>query len=161
MNVTKRLETMSLAKKIETINFQIDTFANGRADLQDMAWRIKGEWAMEEDATTVVHDNRRAQLNRVLHATRAFDTGLRMFLDKFGKRSANSHSISDYVGDLQRNAAGFRQLSGTVATKIKDEVTNKRNTYCHASGAFPTKQEANFVITKVLDYYTLVLGLEK
>lgn len=155
---------MSLAKKIETIKFQIDGFAVGHPNLEDMARKIKGEWDMEEETTALVRDSRRAELIRVLHATRAFDTGLKMFLEKFGKRDANSHSIGDYVSDLQRNAtatAGFRQLSGTIATNINKEVTQKRNSYCHASGAFPTKEEANFVISRILEYYTLVLGLAK
>lgn len=152
---------MSLAKKIETLKFQLDSFVVGNTALVQMADNIKNEWNMEEDSTLVVKDARRAELNRVLHSTRAFDTGLRIFLDKFGARTDTSHSITEYVRDLQRNAAGFKQLSGDVATRIKDEVTNKRNTYCHASGTFPTKHEADFVISRILEYYTLVLGLEK
>ena len=151
---------MSLAKKIETLKFQLDSFVAGNNPLEQMAVKVKNEWDMEENSTYVVKDARRVELNRVLHSTRAFDTGLCIFLDKFGARTDSSHSISDYVRDLQRNATGFKQLSGEVATKIKDEVTNKRNTYCHASGAFPTKHEADFVISRILEYYTLVLGLE-
>ena len=155
---------MALAKKIETLKFQLDTFSAGNHALEDMAMRIKGEWNMEEDATSVVSDGRRAQLNRVLHATRAFDTGLRMFLDKFNHRGANSHSISDYVRDLQSHVTarmGFKQLDGTIAPKIQTEVTDKRNSYCHASGAFPSKGEADFVISRILEYHNIVLGLEK
>ena len=155
---------MGLAKKIETVAFLIDTFSAGRADLEDMARKIKGEWEMEEDAITIVRDSRRAELNRVIHATRAFDTGLRLFLDKFHHRGANSHSITDYVKDLQNNVnarTGFNQLPGTIAPLIKTEVTDKRNQYCHASGAFPTKGEADFVISRILHYYILVLGLKK
>lgn len=155
---------MSLAKKINTLKFQLDTFVAGRPDLQAKEMNIKEEWNLEEDARKVVTVARRAELYRVLHATRAFDTGLWVFLEKFHHRSPGSHSISDYVGDLQNNitaTTGFRQLSGTVATKIKDEVTNKRNLYCHESGVFPTKAEANFVISKILEYYSVVLGLVK
>lgn len=60
---------MGLAKKIETVAFLIDTFSAGRADLEDMARNIKGEWEMEEDAFAIVRDPRRAELNRVIHAT--------------------------------------------------------------------------------------------
>lgn len=155
---------MGLNKKIETLKFQLDTFTAGRRDLVGIATKVKAEWDMEEDATTVVSDITRAQLNRVLHATRAFDTSLRLFLDKFGGRSATSHSISDYVNDLQRNAtatAGFNQLSGQIATNIKNEVTKERNRYCHAAGAFPSKAQANFVISRILEYHAVVMGLEK
>lgn len=155
---------MSLAKKINTLKFQLDTFVAGRPDLQAKETNVKEEWDMEEDAKKVVTVERRAELYRVFHATRAFDTGLWVFLEMFHHRSMGSHSISDYVGDLQRNvtaATGFRQLSGDVAAKIKDEVTNKRNLYCHESGEFPTKAQANFVVSKILEYYSLVLGLVK
>ena len=155
---------MGLNKKIDTLKFQLDTFTAGRRDLVAMASKVKIEWDMEENAEVVVSDNSRAQLNRVLHATRAFDSSLRLFLDKFGGRSATSHSISDYVNDLQRNAtsrAGFKQLSGHIAANIKIEVTNERNRYCHAAGAFPSKAQANFVISRILEYHAVVMGLEK
>lgn len=142
----------------------MDTFSAGRADLVDMANKIKDEWDMEENSHLLIRDTRRLELYRVIHATRAFDTGLRMFLDKFHQRGANSHSISDYVVDLQRNVTpttAFRQLPGNIAPMIQKEVTDKRNKYCHASGAFPTKGDADFVISRILHYYILVLGLEK
>ena len=40
---------MGLAKKIETVEFLMDAFSAGRADLEEMARKIKGEWEMEED----------------------------------------------------------------------------------------------------------------
>lgn len=155
---------MGLAKKIETVEFLMDAFSAGRADLEEMARKIKGEWEMEEDVYSVVRDSKRQELNRVLHATRAFDTGLRMFLEKFHHVGPNSHSIMEYVNDLQRNihpGTGFKQLDGNIAPLIKKEVADKRNSYCHASGAFPKKREADFVISRILHYYILVMGLEK
>lgn len=143
---------------------QLDTFVVGRPDLVAKVVHIKEEWTYEEDAKTLISDSRRAELNRILHATRAFDTGLWVFLEKFNHRSKDSHSITDYVGDLQRGitpSTGFKQLSGAVATNIKLEVTNKRNLYCHQSGEFPNKDEVNFVIAKILEYYNIILGLEK
>lgn len=59
------------------------------------------------------------------------------------------------------NATGFRQLDGRYTKKIQEKVTDKRNSYVHAAGAFPTKEEVNFVISRILEYYTLVLGLAK
>ena len=43
---------MGLAKKIETVAFLMDSFSAGRADLEDLARKIKGDWDMEEDAYT-------------------------------------------------------------------------------------------------------------
>lgn len=164
MNSINTYARMGLVKKIETLKFQLDTFSKGIHNLEVMSAKVKVEWDMEQNSTNVVNDNLRAQLNRVIHATRAFDTGLRLFLDKFGARSVGSHSISDYIRDLQRNAmhcSGFNQLDGTQATRIQKEVTNERNKYCHAAGTFPTNAQADFLINRILEYYSIVMGLEK
>ena len=155
---------MSYDKKIATILFQLDTLSAGNRTIQEKVAKVRGEWEMERNSTVVISEPMRAQLNRVIHATRAFDTGLRLFLDKYNHRSNNSHAISDYIKDLQRNVTnttGFKQLDGTYTKKIQEEVTDKRNSYVHAAGAFPTKEEANFVISRILEYYTIVLGLAK
>ena len=155
---------MGIQRKINTLIFQVNCFCSGNRTLEEMAQRIITEWNMEQDASHVVTDSRRADWNRAIHATRAFDTGLRLFLEKFSHRSANSHSISDYVNDLQRNitsTTGFTQLSGATATRIINEVVYKRNLYCHSAGAFPTHGEADYLIDRILEYYLIVLGLEK
>lgn len=155
---------MGIQKKIETLKIQVDCFSAGNRTLEEMAQRVKTEWDMERDSTHVVTDSRRADWNRALHATRAFDTGLRLFLEKFSHRSESSHSIGEYVHDLQRNvtrSTGFSQLDGSTATRINDEVVKKRNSYCHSAGAFPTHGEADYLIDRILEYYLIVLGLEK
>lgn len=155
---------MSLKNKIDTMLIQLVTFAAGDRSAEEAANRVAQEWEMERDSKKIVKDNQRAQLNRVLHATRAFDTGLRLFLEKYHHLPAESHSIGQYIHDLQTNvtpSTGFQQLNGNIATSINEEVTKKRNKYVHTSGRFPTKAEADHIISDILKYYTIVLGLAK
>ena len=142
--------------------FQLEIFTEASVNpaVKAKARKVREEWMTMNDTDKYVSEDKRIQLYRLLHATRGFDTGLRLFLENFNKVSPNSHSISDYVADLQRNhCAGFRQLNGNLSDQIKDEVTNKRNKYVHTSGNYPTKGESDFVISAILKYYTIVLGL--
>lgn len=143
---------------------QLDLFASGNRQAEAAAARVHTEWEMERNSNTIISDTDRAELNRVLHSTRAFDTGLRLFLDKYNHTSADSHSIANYINDLQRGvtpATGFRQLNGNIPPKIQAEVTDKRNKYMHGAGNFPTKAETDFIVSSILKYYILVLGLAK
>lgn len=153
---------MSLRSDIDTMLFQLGVFEDASANraVKAKARKVWEEWMTMNDTDKYVSEDKRIQLYRLLHATRGFDTGLRLFLENYNKVSPNSHSISDYVADLQRNhCAGFRQLNGNLSDQIKDEVTNKRNKYVHTSGNYPTKGETDFVISAILKYYTIVLGL--
>ena len=103
------------------------------------------------------------QLNRVLHSTRAFDSGLRLFIEKHGRFGyIATPSIGGYVHELQQQRPGqtFKQLSGMDATNITNLITNERNKYMHAAGQFPTKAQADIIIGKILDYYQRILSLE-
>jgi hypothetical protein len=155
---------MSLSDKIHTMLFQLDIFAIGNKQAENSAKLVAEEWEKVLDAATYIKGDNRIQLNRVLHATRAFDTGLRLFLDKYSHRSNDSCSIASYIRDLQRNVnkrTGFRQLDGKFPPLIQKEITDKRNIYMHSSGKFPSKGEANYLISDILRYYTIVLGLAK
>lgn len=155
---------MSIENKIKTMLFQLDLFALGNRQAESAAAKVREEWEMERNCCSVISNRDRAELNRVLHSTRAFDTGLRLFLDKFNHTSAGSHSIGSYIDDLQRNitpTTGFRQLNGNLPSKIQSEVTDKRNRYMHGAGNFPTKTEADFIVSSILKYYIIVLGLAK
>lgn len=153
---------MSVAKQIKTLCFQLRAFVGENVDFQQKATIIENEFLLCEDSCKVITDVKRAQLNRVLHSTRAFDSGLRLFIEKHGRLNPNIHSIGQYVIKLQKNLAGqkFRQLSGTDATNINNMITNERNKYMHAAGQFPTKAQADVIVGKILDYYQRILGLE-
>lgn len=155
---------MSIENKINTMLVQLDLFVSGNRQAESAAAKVRDEWMMERNCSTVISDRDRTELNRVLHSTRAFDTGLRLFLDKFNHTSSGSHSIGSYIDDLQRNitpTTGFKQLNGNIPPKIQTEVTDKRNRYMHGAGNFPSKTEADFIVSSILKYYILILGLAK
>lgn len=153
---------MSIAKKIETLCFQLNASMCGNPDFLRKANVISNEFALCESASKNIDDQKRAQLNRVLHSTRAFDSGLRLFLEKHGRLAPTLHSIGNYITELQNVPAGqsFRQLSGTDATNINNLITNERNKYMHAAGQFPTKPQADVIVGNILVYYQRILGLE-
>ena len=98
-----------------------------------------------------------------MHSTRAFDSGLRLFIEKQGRfRNIASPSIGGYVHELQQKRPGqtFKQLSGMDATNITNLITNERNKYMHAAGQFPTRAQADIIVGKILDYYQRILSLE-
>lgn len=99
----------------------------------------------------------------MLHSTRAFDSGLRLFIEKHGRfGNIATPSIGGYVHELQQKRPGqtFKQLSGMDATNITNLITNERNKYMHSAGQFPTKAQADIVVGKILDYYQRILSLE-
>lgn len=155
-----------LEKQIQTILFTNDSFCHGNHALELIAEKIKLEFEMEEDADTLIGNTPRTHLYRVWHATRAFDSGLRLFLEKFGRVPAlpNQHSLGGYLNALQTGvtaATPHRQLDGNTATNIQREVVDIRNVYAHVAGKIPTKPQANFVIGKILQYYIQIYSLEK
>lgn len=153
---------MSISKKIKTLCFQLKTSMSVNAAFLRNACVIEDEFKLCESSSNEIDDSQRAQLNRVLHSTRAFDSGLRLFLEKHGCLNNNPHSIGDYIKELQRvrNGHPFRQLSGMDATNINTLITNERNKYMHAAGQFPTKAEADVIVGNILIYFQRILGLE-
>lgn len=124
---------------------------------------IENEFELGESSSKCITDIQRQQLNRVLHSTRAFDSGLRLFIEKHGRfGNIAPPSIGGYVHELQQKKPGqtLKQLSGMDATNITNLITNERNKYMHAAGQFPTKAQADIIVGKILDYYQRILSLE-
>lgn len=143
--------------------FQLETFVGENQDFQRKASIIEQEFELCENSSKVISEANRAQLNRVLHSTRAFDSGLRLFIEKQSRfRYIATPSIGGYVHELQQKRPGqtFKQLSGMDATNITNLITNERNKYMHAAGRFPTRAQADIIIGKILDYYQRILSLE-
>lgn len=153
---------MTIAKKISTLCFQLESSMSGNETFLRKVDVIKNEFNLGESSTKCIPDPQRQQLNRVLHSTRAFDSGLRLFLEKHGRLDVTLHSIGNYIKVLQNVRIGdrFRQLNGTDAANINTLITNERNKYMHAAGQFPTKAQADIIVGKILDYYQRILSLE-
>lgn len=152
---------MSREKKIETLMIQLQAFAEPNAERLKKARIIENEYNYCVLSDKYITDIDRVYLNKVLHATRAFDSGLRLFLFKMGCLG-DEHSIGEYVTKLQKSGSQkFKQLDGNLAVNIKNEVTDKRNRYMHAAGAFPSAGESEFIVTQTIEYLIRVLSLEK
>lgn len=152
---------MSIANKIRTLCFQLKASMSENDDFLHKVGIIETEFKLCDSSSKDIDDSRRAQLNRVLHSTRAFDSGLRLFLEKHGRLSNNPHSIGEYINELQRSGLqDFRQLSGMDATNINKLITNERNKYMHAAGQFPSKAQADVIVGNIIGYYQRILGLE-
>lgn len=153
---------MTIAKKISTLCFQLESSMSGNEHFLHKVDVIENEFELGESSSKCISDTQRQQLNRVLHSTRAFDSGLRLFLEKHGRLDVTLHSIGNYIKVLQNVRTGdrFRQLNGTDAANINTLITNERNKYMHAAGQFPTKAQADIIVGKILDYYQRILSLE-
>ena len=139
---------------------QLQAFAESDMERKRKAMVIENEYTYCVLADKAIKDRDRVYLNQVLHAARAFDSCLRLFLDKM-ECLGDEHSMGEYVKKLQNSESlRFKQLDGNLATLIKTEVIDKRNRYMHAAGTFPTQGEANYVIAKTIDYMNRILSLE-
>lgn len=154
---------MKLSKKIETRILENEAFACGNHVLEAIANNIAIEFEVQEDTSKKLPEDSRSNLYRVLHSTRAFDSGLRMFLEKHGRVPAEprEHSLGGYLHALQHldGYTGFNQLDGNTASSIQREIVDGRNVYAHAAGKFPTKEEADYMIAQILTYYNQIYSL--
>lgn len=62
---------MGIAKQIKTLCFQLRTFVGENQNFQRKASIIEQEFELCENSSKVISEANRAQLNRVLHSTRA------------------------------------------------------------------------------------------
>jgi hypothetical protein len=124
---------MTIAKKISTLCFQLESSMSGNETFLRKVDVIKNEFNLGESSTKCIPDPQRQQLNRVLHSTRAFDSGLRLFLEKHGRLDVTLHSIGNYIKVLQNVRTGdrFRQLNGTDAANINTLITKVSQVKIH------------------------------
>lgn len=153
--------SMSIEKKIDNIMGQIDLIDIADANVMVLKMNVLEEWNTLRDFCKHLPKGRHLELKRMLHATRAFDTGLRMFLEKHGGFRGTMPSIGGYVRELQRGRTSFTPLNGNVADRINRGVTDVRNKYMHSANCYPGKNETDRVLIDILQYYNLVLGLVK
>lgn len=147
----------SIEKSIDSVVAQIELLRITNANVMKLKDDVVEEWntfkACKEPK------GKHLELKRMLHATRAFDTGLRMFLEQHGGFQGRMPSIGGYVKDLQRGRAGLKPLNGNVADRISNDVTNIRNRYMHTANSYPSKSETDNVVQCILQYCNLIIGL--
>lgn len=146
-------------KLAKSVALQLISLCSGNARLSLRAQAVKDEFERVELVDRLVSNPQQQLLNKVLHTTRAMDTGMRSFLEINGV-IPSGFSMGDYLADLRKGKAGkFTRLSGGLSTRIKESVVDKRNRYMHAAGAFPTKRETEQIAEDVASYLQTILNL--
>ena len=142
-----------------SVALQFISLCGGNASLSLRAQAVKEEFDRVELVDSLVSNPQQQLLNKVLHTTRAMDSGMRLFLEINGV-TPSGFSMGDYLADLRKGKAGkFTRLSGGLSTRIKESVVDKRNRYMHAAGAFPTKNETEQIAEDVASYLQTILNL--
>jgi hypothetical protein len=128
--------------------------------LLTQAMHVQNEFKKVITINDIVNDQNHLMLNKVLHATRAMDTGMRTFLELCNAMPISNYSLGAYLKELKKGKSNhFRRLNQGIAERIQRGVVDKRNTYLHAAGKFPSKQEAEKLADDTLDYLQTILNL--
>ena len=108
----------------------------------------------------LVKNQSQLMLNKVLHSTRAMDTGMRTLLELYGAMPAGQYSMGAYLVQFRKGKdGGFGRLNGELSKRIQTTVVDKRNRFLHAAGQYPTKSEAEQIIGDVESYLQTILNL--
>lgn len=150
----------SIEKIIDNIMGQIDLIDIQNARVEELRYNVLREWDTLKKCDKLPKGSH-LELKRMLHATRAFDTGLRMFLEKHGGFRGTMPSIGGYVTDLKVSRPTLNPLNDKIAKRIKDDVANNRNKYMHTANSYPNKAITDSVIINILQYYNVILTLAK
>lgn len=102
------------------------------------------------------------RLNQVLFASRAFDTGLRIFLECFDVEieKTNRH-IKGYLNKLANyDGDSFAPLKSKVKDRIIEDVVYERNRMMHVAGKYPQPRDVDGMLSNIADYLSHVLHLK-
>ena len=142
-----------------SVALQLISMCSGDANLSTKAQAVKNEFDRVDIVDGMVSNQQQRLLNKVLHTTRAMDTGMRTFLE-INELIPSGHSMGDYLSDLRKGKAGkFGRLNGNISKRIQEKVVDKRNRYMHAAGTFPSKCEADQIAEDVASYLQTIINL--
>lgn len=142
-----------------SVALQLISMCSGDANLSMRAQAVKNEFDRVDLVDGMVSNQQQQLLNKVLHTTRAMDTGMRTFLE-INELIPSGHSMGDYLSDLRKGKAGkFGRLNGNISKRIQEKVVDKRNRYMHAAGTFPSKGEADQIAEDVASYLQTIINL--
>ena len=147
-------------KLADSVSLQLLTMCNGNAPLMAKAEIVHREFDRVKEVDGWVKDQQQLMLNKVLHSTRAMDTGMRTFLELFGAMPAGQNAMGPYLAQLRKGKNGcFGRLNGDLSDRIQKAVVDKRNKFLHAAGQYPTKAEAEQIVEDVESYLQTILNL--
>lgn len=146
-------------KQAASVALQLLSMCNGDAGLMDKVQVVKTEFDRADSVNSMVSNQQQLMLNKVLHTTRAMDTGMKTFLEINGV-IPSGHSMGNYLSDLRKGKIGkFGRLNGDLSQRIQNAVVDKRNKFMHAAGAYPTKSEAEQIASDVASYLQTIINL--
>ena len=154
-------------KQIQTIMLDLYRKCVGNAAREAMYQRVYNEFNKISIVETKVKDPQAQRINKLLHATRALETGLETFLDLYGlvPTQLKYHTMGSYMKKLQTPPSGrntFSKISSHMFAKgfsNDDSIRNKRNKYLHQADQYPTPQETKVFLDEIYKFYAAVLSL--
>lgn len=148
------------AKQANSVALQLMSMCSGDALLMNKAQLVMDEFKRVNAVDEIIKNQDQLMLNKVLHATRAMDTGMRTFLELSGAMPTGQYSMGAYLDALRRGKINkFGRLNGRLSDRIRKNVVDKRNTFMHAAGKFPAKREAELIASDVVSYLQTILNL--
>ena len=152
-----------MGKKItDTLAIQLAVFCEGDMALETMSEDVIAEFERVEDTERLIKDPASQRLYKVLHATRALDTGLELFLTKKGDLplEMKNHHLRAYITRLSNSKSGtYSKLNPHLAQAANENIVFHRNRYVHKAGKYPNNQLIKQLIPDIFSFYHLVLGL--
>ena len=148
-------------KLAESVALQLISLCKDDNNLQQKAEIVKREFDRVIEIETIIRRQPQLMLNKVLHSTRAMDSGMRTFLELFDARpDHHQFAMGPYLSQLKKGKNGcFGRLNGDLANRIQKAVVDKRNKFLHASGQYHTKKEAEQIVSDVESYLQTILNL--
>ena len=150
-----------ISKLTDTVALQLSSMCSGNVVLMDKAKLMSDELERINAIDEIIKNQNHLMLNKVLHATRAMDTGMRTFLELNNAMPNGQYSMGAYLKALKRGKGNsFNKLNAGLSDRIQSRVVDKRNILMHASGQFPTKSEAEQLVNDVVSYLQTILNLK-
>lgn len=150
---------MSKKRQVESISVQLISLCQGNADAEVRANLVKEEFDRVSIVDNMIRSEEQKRLNKVLHATRAMDTGMRAILDRFAVVPGQK-SMGGYLAEFRRGKNGcFSRLNGDLSQRIQDDVVEKRNVFMHAAGQYPTPAQMTQMLGDVNSYMQTIINL--
>lgn len=148
------------SKQAQSVALQLISLCKDNAAMMRQAEIVKAEFDKVESVGTIVSNQNQLMLNKVLHVTRAMDTGMKTFLGVFDALEGVQRSMGGYLTRLRQGKEGcFGRLNGDLSQRIQISVVDERNRFLHAAGTYPTKTETDKIIGNVESYLQTILNL--
>lgn len=147
-------------KQADSVALQLMGMCSGNAALTSKAQLVMDEFERIQKIDNIIKKQDNLMLNKVLHATRAMDTGMRTFLELNNAMPIGQYSMGAYLTALRRGKTKkFGRLNSGLSERIQKGVVDKRNAFVHAAGKYPTKNEAEQLIGDIVSYLQTILNL--